>query len=148
MRSSIPCHVLLRLLIIPVVILSLSGCQKISELLSEVTPESRFLSSLNAHWKDTNNASVSVDSTDGKIAVIDANGEMYVLTPTGKFDSSKKMLPVKMSIIPKIENTQDVVAETLVRYVPETFKHSATSQTGCADANPIDVSTTFNFKII
>ena len=131
MSRSIRIINLLNLVILTISVLSISACGKLSEY--------RFMSSLNARWTDANNASVMVAEVDGNIAVIDANGEKYVLTPTGKFDPGNKTLPVKMSIVPKLESTEDVAVETLVRYLPAAFQ----SCTG--SANP-DVSKQFNFK--
>jgi len=115
----------------------ISGCSKLSEY--------RFMSSMKARWADANNASVMVDELDGNIAVIDANGEKYVLTATGKFDANDKTLPVKMAIIPKLEGTEDVVVETLVRYLPTAFMNPSGSQSCSGSENP-DVSKQFNFK--
>jgi len=128
---------LLNILVLIIGILSISGCNKLSE--------HSFMSSLNARWTDVHNASVMVDEVDGNIAVIDANGEKYVLTPTRKFDASNKTLSVKMTIIPKIDGIEDVVAETLVRYLPIAFTNSSGSQS-CSGTGSPDVSKQFNFK--
>lgn len=128
---------LLNLLALTLCILSISACGKLSE--------HSFMSSLNARWTDANKASVMVAELDGNIAVIDANGEKYVLTPTGKFDSGNKTLPVKMTIIPKLEGTEDVVTETLERYLPAAFTSSSASQS-CSGSGTPDVSKQFNFK--
>jgi len=127
----------LNLLVLTIGVLSISSCSKLSE--------HSFMSSLNARWADAHNASVMVDEVDANIAVIDANGEKYVLTPTGKFDPTNKTLPVKMTIIPKLEGTEDGVVETLVRYLPAAFTNSSESQSCSGSENP-DLSKQFNFK--
>ncbi|MEJ1959003.1 MAG: hypothetical protein WDM70_05715 [Nitrosomonadales bacterium] len=139
-------NVFLNILALTASIVLTSGCHKISEVINVFSPEKRFLSSLDARWTDANNANVMVSAIEGEIVVIDANGEMYALSPTGKFDSTNKTLPVKMTIIPKVDGTQDVVAETLVRYVPANVSNASGSQKGCGDKIDPDLSAKLNFK--